>query len=103
MQPASISGLDLPVDQLADLCRRYKVKELFIFGSATRGELRPDSDIDVLVEFLPEAHIGLVKFASLIQDLQDLLGRRVDLVTKSGLKPRVRPRVLSEARLVFAA
>ena len=45
--------------QLADLCRRYQVRELSLFGSAARGEMRPDSDIDLLVEFLPNAEVGL--------------------------------------------
>jgi hypothetical protein len=65
--------------------------------------LRPESDIDILVDFKPGAPIGMVKFASLNEELQGLLGRRVDLVTKTGLKPRVRPHVLGEAQLVYSA
>jgi predicted nucleotidyltransferase len=58
---------DLRVEErrLADLCQRYRVRELLFFGSAARGEMRPDSDIDLLVEFLPGAEIDLVDFASL--------------------------------------
>ena len=48
-------GISLPLAQLEELCRRYQVRELSLFGSAARGELRPESDIDLLVEFLPEA------------------------------------------------
>ena len=98
-----ISGVQLPVDRIADLCRRYGVQELAIFGSAARGDMQPGSDIDILVEFQSSARVGLVKFASLSEELESLLGRRVDLVTKRGLKPRVRPHVLREARLVYAA
>ena len=88
---------------LADLCRRYHVRELSLFGSAARGEMRPDSDIDLLVEFLPNAEVGLVEHAGLMLDLQGLLGRKVDLVSKNGLKPRIRPYVLADAQLVYAA
>lgn len=97
------SGIELPIDRVAEVCRRYDVQELFVFGSAARGDHEAGSDIDILVDFKPGARIGLVKFASLNEELQDLLGRRVDLVTKTGLKPRVRPYVLREARLVYSA
>jgi predicted nucleotidyltransferase len=73
----------------ADLCRRYQVRELSLFGSAARGEMRPDSDIDLLVEFLPEAEVDLVDHAGLMLDLARLLGRKVDLVSKNGLKPLI--------------
>jgi predicted nucleotidyltransferase len=96
---------DIEVDgaQLADLCRRYQVRELAVFGSAARGEMRSDSDIDLLVEFLPTADVGLVEHAGLMLDLARLLGRKVDLVSKNALKPRIRSSVLADARLVYAA
>src|ERR1700730_11594987 len=96
---------DTQVDEamLADLCRRYQVRELSFFGSAARGEMRPDSDIDFLVEFLPDAEIDLVDYAGLMLDLSHLLGRTVDLVSKNGLKPLIRTSVLEEARLLYAA
>jgi hypothetical protein len=97
------SGIELPTGRIADVCRRYEVQELSVFGSAARGDLRPESDIDILVDFKPGARIGLVKFASLNEELEGLLGRTVDLVTKPGLKPRVRPHVLGEAQLVYSA
>jgi hypothetical protein len=89
--------------RLADLCRRYRVRELSVFGSAARGEMRPDSDIDLLVEFLPEAEVDLVDHAGLMLDLSELLARKVDLVSKRGLKPLIRASVLEEARLLYAA
>jgi uncharacterized protein len=85
---------------LAEVCHRYSVKELSLFGSAARGEMRPDSDIDVMVEFAPGARVGVIKFESLVTELEGLAGRRVDLVTKRGLKPWVRPEVLKDARIV---
>ena len=93
----------LSVDRIAEVCRRFGVHELAVFGSAVRGDMRADSDIDILVEFQANAHVGLIKFASLSDELESLLGHRVDLVTKGGLKPRVRPFVLREAQVVYAA
>ncbi len=96
---------DVEVDQskLFDLCRRYQVRELSLFGSAARGEMRPSSDLDLLVEFLPNAQVDLVDYAGLMLDLSRLLCRKVDLVSKNGLKPLIRDSVLEDARLVYAA
>lgn len=93
------------VDQakLADLCRRYQVRELSLFGSAARGEMRPDSDVDLLVEFQPGARVDLVDHAGLMLDLEKLLGRHVDPVSKRALKPLLRDSILESARLVYAA
>lgn len=68
-----------------------------------RGELRPDSDIEVMVVFDPAARIGIVRFQCLAEHLEALVGRKVDLVTKRGLKPWVRLEVLKEARVIYAA
>ena len=96
---------DVQVDQnkLVELCRRYGVRELSLFGSAVRGEMRPGSDIDVMVEFDPSERIGLLKFESLNEDLEALVGCKIDLVTKRGLKAWIRPHVLKEARVVYSA
>ena len=96
---------DTQVDgaSLAEVCRRYGVRELSLFGSAARGEMRPESDIDVMVEFEPGVRVGLIKFESLVGELEALAGRRVDMVTKRGLKPWVRPEVLRDARVIYSA
>jgi predicted nucleotidyltransferase len=96
---------DVEVDHasLAGLCRRHRVRELSLFGSAARGEMRPDSDIDLLVEFLPNTDVGLIGHARLMLDLEQLLGRKIDLVSRRELKPRIRSSVLADARLVYAA
>lgn len=65
--------------------------------------MRANSDIDLLVEFLPDANVGLIEHAGLMLDLTRLLGRRVDLVSKNGLKPRIRESVLADARIIYAA
>ena len=80
-----------------------RVRELSLFGPAARGEMRPDSGIGLLIEFLPLAEVGLVEHAGLMPDLEKLLGRKVDPVSKNGLKPRVRPYVFAGDRLVYAA
>ncbi len=89
--------------KLAALCRQYYVRELSVFGSAARGEMHPDSDIDLLVEFIPNSKVDLVDYAGLMLELSQLIGRKVDLVSKKGLKPLIRASVLKEARLLYAA
>ena len=88
---------------LAAICARYGVTELSVFGSAARGELRDDSDIDLLAEFDEGRSVTLFTLIDLQSELAALLGRAVDLVPKRGLKPLVRERVLTEARVLYAA
>ena len=96
---------DAQVDEarLAELCVRYHVRKLSVFGSVARYAMRVDSDVDLLVEFVPDAKVDLVDYAGLMLDLTRLAGRKVDLVSKKGLKPLIRESVLSEARLLYAA
>lgn len=89
-------------DELIELCKKYEVRELSLFGSRVRGNSRPDSDYDFLVDFLPDAKISLFKFAGFQVDLEELFGTKVDLVPRDGLKPRIRDRVLSEAKSIYA-
>jgi len=97
------AGVELPEAEIAEICRRHEVKELSLFGSAARGEMRPDSDFDFLVDFLPGARPGLLGVAAMMRELSALLGRRVDIAVKPALKPLVRAQVLAEARAVYAA
>jgi predicted nucleotidyltransferase len=96
-------GVVLHESKVTKICQRYRVKELSIFGSAARGEMRPDSDIDLLVDFLPDAHPGLLDLSAMKREFSELLGRPVDLAVKPGLKPRIRNRVLADAHVVYAA
>jgi predicted nucleotidyltransferase len=98
-----LHGIAISMDQLAALCRRYHVRELALFGSVLRDDFRPDSDIDVLVEFEPGAPIGLLEYVGLQNALADLIGRNVDLVEKAGLKRLIRDSVINSARLLYAA
>src|ERR1700687_3518830 len=99
-KPMTIAaGVELPEAAIADICRSHQVRELSLFGSAARGEMRPDSDVDLLVDFLPGARPGLLGVSAMMRELTTLLGRRVDLAVKPALKPLIRPGVLAEARL----
>jgi hypothetical protein len=100
------SGIEIPLQEIAELCRRYKVREMAIFGSAARGEMHPGSDIDVMVEFDPDANVGW-EFFELEEELARIFeipsgGRKVDLGTKRSLKPWVRPSALRDALVVYA-
>ena len=99
----TLPEITLPETAIADICRLHQVKELSLFGSAARGEMRPESDFDLLVDFLPGARPGLVGVAAMTRELSNLLGRRVDLAVKPALKPLIRSVVLAEARLIYAA
>ena len=90
-------------DKIVELCKKHKVRELSLFGSRVRGDFTEKSDYDFLVDFLPEAMIGLIEFSSMRLELQDLMKTPVDLVPKDGLKPRMRRSVLSEARIIYEA
>lgn len=95
--------ITVPDAVLAAVCQRYHVRELSIFGSVARGEHRPDSDVDLLVEFEPEARVGLLEVGALMHELSALVGRRVDIAIKRALKPRIRSEVLADARVLYAA
>ena len=96
-------GVIAAESEIAEICRRYQVKELSVFGSAARGEMRPDSDVDLLVDFQAAAKPSLLSLSALSRELSALLARPVDLAVKPGLKPRIRPSVLGEAKLLYAA
>ena len=97
------ANLNVDRDALAQVCARFNVAELSLFGSAARGALRPESDVDLLVVFASGAVVTLFTLIDLQAALSDLLGRRVDLVPKSGLKPALKSEVLAEARVLYAA
>jgi hypothetical protein len=88
--------------EIATICRRYNVTELSLFGSALGPEFRDDSDVDFLVEFASGVPVGLLDLGKLQQELEALLRRKVDLVSKRGLKPLLREKVLQHAEPVYA-
>lgn len=96
-------ALSVPAGALADICQRYHVRELAVFGSALRDDFGTESDLDVLVEFAPGAPIGLIELSRLQRELSALVGRQVDVVPKAGLKEAIRQEVLAQAEVVYAA
>jgi predicted nucleotidyltransferase len=87
---------------LAQLCRRHGIAELAVFGSVARGTAGPDSDIDLLYVREPGNDLGMAYFA-LQDDLEELLGRPVDLVARDGLNRIGRDEVLAEALVLYTA
>ena len=80
-----------------ELRERFGVKSLAIFGSVARGDAKPKSDVDIVVEFDPQAHVGLFKMVELKEFLEKVLGCPVDVVTLDGLRPWMRELVQREA------
>ena len=95
--------IDLPIKEITALCKRYNVRELSLFGSAVKNKLRSGSDIDLLVEFEPDAQVGFITLSRMQRELSSLMHRKVDLVPKGGLKPRLRQEILSAAKVLYAA
>ena len=83
-------------NEILEIDARHGAHNVRVFGSVARGDADPDSDIDFLVNI--ESGRSLLDLGSLLMDLQDLLGRKVDVVTETGLRARIRQRILSEAR-----
>ena len=96
------SGLQLPDEKIAEICRKYKIREMSVFGSAARGDSGPESDIDILVDLDPDAHLGW-EFFGIAEELEGILGRHVDLGTKDSLKPYARTSALRDALIIYAA
>ncbi|MEW6179947.1 MAG: nucleotidyltransferase family protein [Chloroflexota bacterium] len=87
-------------EQLLNLCRRYQVASLKVFGSVARGEEHQDSDIDILVQFVHP--VSLLTLVRLERELSDLFGRKVDLLTEQALSPYIRDAVIASAREIYA-
>jgi uncharacterized protein len=88
--------------RLAELCQKYGIAELSVFGSVARGDAQPDSDVDLLYVRAPGNDLGMSYFA-LQDDLEKLFGRPVDLVSKEGLHRVIRDQVLADAQVLDAA
>ena len=95
-------NLQLDLSLLADFCRRRHIRRLALFGSVLREDFGPNSDVDVLVEFEPGTRIGW-EFITIGDELADLLGRPVDLLTPGSIRPAYRDEILSTAEDVYVA
>jgi uncharacterized protein len=95
----------IPLDEtkLADFCRKHGIRKLSLFGSTLKGTARPDSDIDLLVEFEPDKKPGLLALASMENELSDLLGgRQIDMRTAEELSHFFRDEVVRTAEVQYA-
>ncbi|HVS08962.1 MAG TPA: nucleotidyltransferase family protein [Planctomycetota bacterium] len=102
-----IEPKDLPMDGLSAFCKRWKVKELALFGSALRDDFGPESDIDFLVTFQSQARWSLFDHVQMEEELEALLGRSVDLVTRPAIERSQnyihKAEILSSAKILYAA
>lgn len=100
-------AITLPLDDLASFCRRWKIAELALFGSATRDDFRPDSDIDLLATFAADADWSLLDSVRMTQELEQLLGRPVDLISRRAIERSAnrmrRDEILRTARVIYHA
>ena len=98
------NGIRCDIDRLADIAARYSVIELAVFGSSLRTDMRPDSDVDILVSFKADAEISLFDIMDLEHELQMLFGRPVDLVERASLTNSVRRKaILSSTEPLYSA
>jgi uncharacterized protein len=98
----------IPIDRerIADFCRRWKITEFALFGSVLRDDFRPDSDVDVLVTFAPDAEWGLFALVEMQGEVANICGRKVDLVSRRGIEASAnyirRKAILSSAEVIHA-
>ena len=98
---------EIPSDKIADYCRRWKIIELALFGSALREDFNLKSDIDVLVTFDKDAHWTLFDMVDMQEELKDIFGRDVDLVSRRGVESSQnylrRKEILSSAKVIHVS
>ncbi|WP_416672376.1 nucleotidyltransferase family protein [Egbenema bharatensis] len=99
--------LGITPTQLAEFCQRWHVAELALFGSILRDDFRPDSDVDVLIAYQPASKRGLFEKMAMQEELQQLLHRQVDLVSKKAIEQsrnRIRrDNILNSAEIIYVA
>jgi uncharacterized protein len=95
--------LRLSPEVLAELCRRHQIRKLAVFGSALRDDFRPDSDVDILVEFEAGARPTYFTLSRIEGDLTRLVGRRADVHMSKSLHPYLRDKVLTQAEDLYVA
>ena len=99
--------INLPKEKIKEFCQRWKITELALFGSALRDDFHADSDIDILVTFNPDAHWSLFDLADMKEDLERIVNRKVDLVSKPGIESSRnylrRESILSSAEIIHVS
>ena len=98
--------LPIPHKEIAAFCKRWQVLELSLFGSVVRSDFSPDSDIDALVSFSPQSEWGLYDHIQMKQELKELFGRDVDLITQRALEQShnelLRTEILESAQVIYS-
>jgi len=89
-------------ERIAEFCRQHHIRKLALFGSVLREDFRADSDVDVLVEFEPDARTGLIRMAGIERELSELFQRKVDLRSPGDLSRYFRDEVLQQAQVQYA-
>lgn len=96
--------IEVPIDQVAAFCRKWQITELALFGSVLRDDFGPDSDVDVLATFAPDAPWSLFDWPDMMDELQAIFGREIDLLEKDALRnPFRRHTILSTRQVIYAA
>lgn len=95
--------IEIDPEMIARFCKRHRINRLSLFGSVLRDDFSPDSDIDVLVEFEPDARPSLFDVGGMMHELTEALGRQVDIRTRSDLSRYFRDQVIAESELLYAA
>jgi len=93
---------DIPLEIIGQICRKYRVRELSVFGSVLRTDFNIESDIDLLVDFQPNHGLGFIEYLQCQDELSGVFGRRIDLVQKAGLKHALRDEILRSRRVIYA-
>jgi len=97
-------AIDVPVDKIAEFCRKWKIKQFSLFGSVLREDFRPESDVDVLVVLADDAPWDLFDWVDMIEELKGIFGRGVDLVEKTAIRnPFRRHNILKNHKVIYAA
>lgn len=99
--------IEIPKEEIAAFCRKWKITEFALFGSVLREDFRPDSDIDVLVTFAPDARYSLFNLVEMQEELQQIFGRKVDLIEREAVEQSQnyirRKHILSSLEPIYAA
>ena len=98
-----LNGVEFDGQKIADFCRRHGISRLSLFGSILRDDFRPDSDVDVLVEFPPTARVSLFDLGGMLVELSEMLGRQVDLKTPGFIDDRILAQVRRHEKVLHAA
>lgn len=100
------AGIELPIENIAEFCHKWHVTELSLFGSILREDFHPNSDIDVMVQFHPDAHPTFRSLDQMEAELKTIFDREVDLITRQGIESSRnylrRHEILSSAQVIYA-